>query len=194
MRTLIRHALKLCRAAASSWWRCYARLRRAEVHPSVVINGRPLIFAVQGSKLVLSEGVKINSYTGIGHGQASLSTIAPGSRLILGKGVGLSNAVVCAAKEILVGEGTIIGANAMIIDTDFHRPIPNRKWNNDAVSEARPVKIGKGCFIGARAIILKGVELGDGVVVGAGAVVTHTVPSDHGAFGNPATVHTLRAS
>jgi acetyltransferase-like isoleucine patch superfamily enzyme len=53
------------------------------------------------------------------------------------------------------------------------------------------VAIGKGCFIGARAIILKGVTIGDGAVVAAGALVTRDVPAEHLAIGNPAMVKPL---
>jgi len=39
-----------------------------------------------------------------------------------------------------------------------------------------PVRIGRGCWIGANAVILPGALLGDGVIVGAGAVVTGEYP------------------
>ncbi|MEM7470459.1 MAG: acyltransferase [Pseudomonadota bacterium] len=49
-------------------------------------------------------------------------------------------------------------------------------------------RIGRDCFIGARSVILPGVEIGDGVIVAAGAVVTRDVPSDCIVAGNPARV------
>ncbi|WP_284165413.1 acyltransferase [Frigidibacter sp. SD6-1] len=49
-------------------------------------------------------------------------------------------------------------------------------------------RIGKNCFIGGRALILPGVEIGDGCVVGAGAVVTKSVPPGCIVAGNPAKV------
>jgi acetyltransferase-like isoleucine patch superfamily enzyme len=48
--------------------------------------------------------------------------------------------------------------------------------------------IGKKCFIGARAIILKGVQIGDNAVVGAGSVITKDVSPRTSVAGNPATV------
>lgn len=49
-------------------------------------------------------------------------------------------------------------------------------------------RIGRNCFIGGRSLILPGVEIGDGCVVGAGAVVTKSVPPGCVVAGNPAQV------
>lgn len=52
----------------------------------------------------------------------------------------------------------------------------------------RRVKVGSDCFIGARAILMPGVEIGDRVIVGAGAVVTKSVPSGSVVVGCPARI------
>ena len=109
----------------------------------------------------------------------------------IGQGVGISGACLCCASSLTIGENTIIGADALITDTDFHSPLPDGRWSNDAAGTSKPVAIGKGCFIGARAIILKGVTIGDGAVVAAGALVTRDVPAEHLAIGNPAMVKPL---
>jgi acetyltransferase-like isoleucine patch superfamily enzyme len=98
----------------------------------------------------------------------------------------LSGAVICAGASINVAEQTIIGAGAMIIDTDFHTSSGQWGWDTDPAKNARPVQIGRGVFIGARAIVLKGVTIGDRAIIGAGAVVTKDVPPGHLAVGNPA--------
>jgi acetyltransferase-like isoleucine patch superfamily enzyme len=48
--------------------------------------------------------------------------------------------------------------------------------------------IGKNCWIGSNAVILPGVELGDNVIVGAGAVVTKSFPENLKVAGVPAKV------
>ena len=50
------------------------------------------------------------------------------------------------------------------------------------------VTIGAGAWIAARAIVLPGVTIGERTVVGAGAVVTESMPSDVVCSGNPAQV------
>ena len=61
-----------------------------------------------------------------------------------------------------------------------------RKWLGDIV--AKEVVIEDGVFIGVHAIILPGVTIGEGAMVGAGAVVTKDVPPRTMVAGNPARV------
>lgn len=52
----------------------------------------------------------------------------------------------------------------------------------------QPIKIGNEVFIGMNCIIMPGVSIGDNVIVGAGSVVTKSVPSNTIVAGNPAKV------
>ncbi len=49
-------------------------------------------------------------------------------------------------------------------------------------------RVGRNCFIGGRSLILPGVEIGDGCIVGAGSVVTKSVPPGSIVAGNPARI------
>jgi acetyltransferase-like isoleucine patch superfamily enzyme len=192
---MLRKILSLSLAWQRPLYLAYARMRRATVHPSVVMNGRPLVRCVRGGTLEIGAGVKINTRVSsnpvIGRQRTTLMVMAPGALMRIGEGVGISGACLCAAQSLTIGENTIIGADALITDTDFHAPLPDGRWSNDAAGTSKPVAIGKGCFIGARAIILKGVTIGDGAVVAAGALVTRDVPAEHLAIGNPAMVKPL---
>lgn len=50
----------------------------------------------------------------------------------------------------------------------------------------KPIIISENVFIGARCIILKGVSIGAGAIIGAGSVVTKSVPPYSVWAGNPA--------
>lgn len=63
--------------------------------------------------------------------------------------------------------------------------IANKDWS---VVNARPIHICDKAWIGFNAIILKGVTIGEGAIVGAGAVVTRDVPAWTVVAGNPARV------
>ena len=87
-----------------------------------------------------------------------------------------------------------IGSNVMIapsvmIHTQNHRfsslttPIGHQGYD-----EPLPVVIEDDVWVGARAIILPGVTIGQGSVIGAGAVVAKTVPPYSIVVGNPGRV------
>ena len=89
---------------------------------------------------------------------------------------------------IRIGRHTLIGADALILDNDMHYPRSGARWGSTLgqPEQGQPISIGEGCFIGARATILKGVTIGSGSVVAAGAVVTRDVPPGCLAIGNTA--------
>jgi acetyltransferase-like isoleucine patch superfamily enzyme len=83
----------------------------------------------------------------------------------------------------------LFGADAMVVDTDFHPLHPEGRWRAPlSAAGSRPVSIGDDVFVGARAVILKGVHIGNGAVIGAGAVVTRDVPAYAVVAGNPARI------
>lgn len=60
--------------------------------------------------------------------------------------------------------------------------------------EKRIIKIGNDVWIGANACVMPGVKIGDGAVIGAGAIVTKDIPPFAVAVGNPARVIRYRFS
>jgi acetyltransferase-like isoleucine patch superfamily enzyme len=178
------------RGAIIALWRLEARARGLELGAGIIFNGRPYLHRAPGSRIVLGDGVCLNSTlrsNPIGCARpVSLRTMRSGAEIVLGRGVGLSGVSICAAQRVEIGEGTFVGADAVIFDNDFHAPRGEWGWGIFAPDNPRPVNIGRGAFIGARAIILKGVTIGDRAIVGAGAVVTKDVPARSIAAGNPA--------
>jgi len=178
-------------------WQLEARLRGIELGRNVRFRGRPSLARARGSRIVLEDHVQLNSAlrsNPLGCSRpATLRTLHAGAEIRLGPRSGLSAAVLCAARSIVIGEGTIIGAEAMLMDTDFHTAGSGWQWELAVPEAAEPIRIGRGVFIGARAMILKGVCIGDRAVVGAGAVVTRDVPPGHLAVGNPAQIRPLAA-
>jgi acetyltransferase-like isoleucine patch superfamily enzyme len=179
----------------SRLWRFEARLKGFQFEGTSLFLGRPIMSRHPDSTVRIGSGVRCyNSARAnlIACPQPSvLRTLSPGSRLVLGRNVGLSAAVVVAARSIEIGADTQIGSGAVVVDNDLHSRDAAGCWGELDPSEARPVKIGSRVFIGARAIILKGVTLGDDCIVGAGAVVTKSVPDGFLAAGNPAVARPL---
>ncbi|OGC92199.1 hypothetical protein A3D85_02020 [Candidatus Amesbacteria bacterium RIFCSPHIGHO2_02_FULL_47_9] len=117
-------------------------------------------------------------------------TWRPEAQLIIGDNVGVSGGSIVASQRIEIGSNTLIGADCVIIDTDFHPLNPhNRRYSTQNVPVS-PVSIGRNVFIGMHSIILKGVTIGDNAVVGARSVVASDVPASAVVAGNPARVIT----
>lgn len=87
-------------------------------------------------------------------------------------------------KEITIGTGTIIAMGTVIRDNDGG----NHKLLNGNYENRKSVHIGNHVWIGENCFIMKGVTIGDGAVIGACSVVTHNIPPQALAVGNPAKV------
>jgi len=75
-------------------------------------------------------------------------------------------------QNISVGNNTIFGPNVVIVDHDHD--YRNNK-NNYVTKE---IVIGSNCWIGANCIILKGVHIGNSVVIAAGTIVTKDIQNN----------------
>jgi acetyltransferase-like isoleucine patch superfamily enzyme len=95
-------------------------------------------------------------------------------------------------ESLAIGANVAIGPGCYITDHD-HGLDPNRPvLNQDMVSQ--PTRIEDEAWIGAHVVILKGVTIGRRTIVGAGSVVTKSLPSDVIAVGVPAKVIRTRSS
>ena len=90
-----------------------------------------------------------------------------------------SSRVYCL-RSISIGSDVVIGENVLIRDTDGHKLIGS--------DSSGPISMGNHVWIGAKATILKGVEIGEGAVIGANSVVTRNIPPHCLAVGSPARV------
>ena len=163
-----------------------------EVGANVTLWGRPIVSRVQGSTIQIGNRVVLCSVStktalGVNH-PVVLRTLSPGPKIVIGNDVGMSGGAICSAQSVTIGEGTLLGANVVIADTDFHPIVPEGRRYSHADVAVAPVTIQENVFIGMNSLILKGVVIGANSVIGAGSVVTKSIPANVIAAGNPCRV------
>lgn len=87
--------------------------------------------------------------------------------------------------HIYVGDYTMFGPN-VTVTTAGHPILPELREKGYQYNAA--IHIGRNCWIGSGVMIMPGITIGDNVVVGAGSVVTHDLPSNVVAVGTPCKV------
>jgi acetyltransferase-like isoleucine patch superfamily enzyme len=132
--------------------------------------------SVVGPHATLSAGIMP------GHTGGVVPRLRIGDRCLLGKGSGI---VVHQAIEI--GDDVFTGHHVYITDSshgyeDVDTPIGQQ------FGEMRPVRVGDGSWLGHGVVVLPGSEVGRHVAVGAGSVVTGSLPDFSVAVGSPARV------
>ena len=122
--------------------------------------------------------------------------------LIIGKDCYIGdNSRLWVSKKIIIGDRSLIAHNVNIFDTTTHPTDKNIRYEHECVVktqgmpmhkyqtiEEQPVIIGQDVWIGCNCVIMKGVNIGDGTIIGAGSVVTKDIPAGVMAAGNPAKV------
>jgi acetyltransferase-like isoleucine patch superfamily enzyme len=180
------------------WWKISVPIRMklngVVLGKNVVFLGVPIVDKVKGSEIIIGDRVVLCSdsrFTALGvNHPVILKTMAGGAKIVIKNDVGLSGSSICSMKYVEIGSHCLLGANTTIVDTDFHSLDPiNRRYNNDCNSiKSSPTFVGNNVFLGMGAIVLKGVKIGDGSVVGAGAVISKNLPHNSISVGNPSRV------
>jgi len=127
-----------------------------------------------GPGVTLKEGVSLSHRSEVGRGT------------VLNEDVELRG-------PVKVGEYCAVAPGACLIakDHDYSSPVIQAKYYGELMQKDLPrveekIQVGDDVWIGRNAIILKGVDIGDGAVIGAGSVVTDDVESCEVVAGNPA--------
>jgi acetyltransferase-like isoleucine patch superfamily enzyme len=137
-----------------------------------VIQVRPgASFHVGPGRVALQRGVRI---------------VVDSGRLTIGAGTNVNGlgTKILVAESVTIGAGCTFSWDVQVLDNDFH----TMTVGGVSQPSVAPVVIGDRVWVGTRAVILKGVTIGDGAVVAAGAVVNKDVPAHSIVAGVPARV------
>jgi acetyltransferase-like isoleucine patch superfamily enzyme len=144
----------------------------------VMLQGRPGGLEIGDDVRIMPRAVlNVYNYRGL-----------EGSGIEIGQGsvIGIG-AVITGQGRVSIGEDVIIGPGAKLMPVNHNYADPGRPVKEQGIV-ARGIVIGRGAWLGAGAVILDGVEVGENAVIAAGAVVRDSVSARSLAAGNPAQV------
>lgn len=129
-----------------------------------------LVFKRFGSGAVIDYGVYVRYpwKVSIGHGS------------MLNRGCKVYPSYAVRNAEIIIGDRVAIGPDVVICGAGHDH------GSLSLPDTAGTVEIQDHVWIGARSLVLPGVVIGEGAIVGAGSIVTRSLPSWCVAIGNPA--------
>lgn len=163
-------------------FKCFGK--KSSIYPPVrmIVGGKYISI---GSNVVLGSGLQLTAWDRFGE-QRFTPSIEIGDNVSIGDG-----AHITAISSIRIGNNVLTGKNILITDNshgavtlDELETAPNKR----PLFSKGPVVIGDNVWIGEMVSILPGVRIGEGSVIGAGAVVTRDVPPRCVAVGNPARI------
>lgn len=136
---------------------------------------------IKPGQLNLERNATLNINDFVAYSGCSIG-IQENATLSIGTGYMSFDSIIRCSEKITIGNGVFIAEGVLIRDSDGHSIISEPHKNK------APIVIGNHVWIGSRATILKGVTIGDGAIIAAGAVVTKDVPPKTLVGGVPAKV------
>ena len=91
-------------------------------------------------------------------------------------------------ESVTIGDNVMMGPGCLIYTSNHNIERTDIPMIEQGMSKTEPVVIGNDVWIGSRVTILPGVHIGNGCVIGAGAVVTRDIPDYTISVGVPAKV------
>lgn len=144
-----------------------------------------LEYVTVGSNCTLGKNIQITAWSRF-NGQMFSPTIKIGNGCVIG-----SNAHITAINKIIIGNKVLTGSNILITDNAHGNGTIEEK---DLVPMKRPltskgaVVIEDNVWLGDNVCVLPDVTIGKGSIIGANAVVTHSIPPYSVAAGTPARI------
>ncbi|MDZ4873674.1 MAG: 2,3,4,5-tetrahydropyridine-2,6-dicarboxylate N-acetyltransferase [Chroococcidiopsis cubana SAG 39.79] len=129
-------------------------------------------------------GLRVGSDTGIYID--SFFDLGPCGEVEIGDYCTIAGAIIATNNRVTIGNFTLISREVVIADT--FAATPALMTEGDAAVPPTSIEIGNDAWIGTRAVLLRGACIGDGAIVGAGAVIDFEVPAYAIAAGNPARI------
>lgn len=106
-----------------------------------------------------------------------------GYNIIIGDNVTINfNCTLMDNTEIIIGNNVLIGPNTSLYTVN-HAINPDERRKGVCVNQ--PIRLGNGVWLGGNVVVMPGVTIGDNTIIGAGSVVTRSIPSNVVAAGNP---------
>lgn len=153
------------------------------VHHNVTVGDRAWVG--RGCRLRLDPGATLVLGARCGVDDGTTLAVYGRGRLELGPGSFVGHHATLAARELVViGAGAFLAEMVSVRDHDH---AVGRPPSSGDVSIG-PVRVGRDVWLAAKVTVVRGAEIGDGVVVGAHAVVRGVIPAGAVAVGIPARV------
>jgi acetyltransferase-like isoleucine patch superfamily enzyme len=173
--------------AWSLLWLKYIQLKfpLLKIEGKIQVMGIP-VFEIHGNA-VIKQGnsfVSLTRFNPVGLTKRCNIYVGKKGQLLINATNGFSGVSIVCWDRITIGSGCGFGGNVSMWDTDFHGIIHTDRVNMEAVKTA-PIIIGNNVWVGANCMILKGVEIGDRSVIGAGSLVNKKIPAGEIWAGNP---------
>ena len=189
--------LKLFNLPTALRIKLYPRINRLILKAHGVVFGKNIqipskvLWLIRGARITIGDNFYLSSGNGVNPIASNLQAdvyVEPGATLTIGNNVGMSSTRLWIHESARIGTNVKIGGCVLITDTDAHPMDYMARRSSNEGTKSAPVVIEDDVWIGAHCIILKGVTIGARSVIGAGSVVTKSIPADCVAAGNPCRV------
>ena len=194
---MLRFLIKFLNLPSTLRIKLYPHINRLILKANGAVFGKNLqipgkvSWLIRGARITIGDNFYLSSGNGVNPIASNLQAdvyVEPGAALTIGNNVGMSSTRLWIHESARIGNNVKIGGCVLITDTDAHPMDYMARRSSNEGTKSAPVVIEDDVWIGAHCVILNGVTIGARSTIGAGSVVTKSIPADCVAAGNPCRV------
>ena len=160
----------------------FKRFRFRKIGKNFIVGHGLIINGYRKEKISIGNNVVMGKNCRLGN------THNYGEGIVIKDGTMIGNFFSAIDGEIVIEERCLIASFVSIVGANHNlNPLLDGCYANEEM-DYKPVKIGEQCWIGEKVVILPGVTIGTRSIIGAGSVVTKSIPDYSIAVGNPAKI------